>query len=135
MKKLFSAKYSAGAVNAGMFILRVGCGILLFNHGYQKITHFSNTADHMPALFGLSGTIKASLVIFAEFFCTLLVMLGLFTRLACVPIVISLGIAVFKAHNMDVFGQGQAATLFLVAFAAILIIGPGKASVDGMIGK
>ena len=133
MKKLFSARYGAGAVNTAMFILRIGFGILLFNHGYQKIIHFNATTEHMPALFGLSASVRASMVIFAEFFCSLFIILGLFTRLSCIPIIISLSVALYKSHGMDVFGPGQAATLFLIGFIVILLIGPGKASVDAMI--
>lgn len=135
MKKLFSSKYSAGSVNVGMLVLRLGLGILMISHGYQKITHFSATAQHMPNLLGLGGTVNASLIIFAEFFCSLFLILGLFTRLACIPLIIAMTVALFKAHNWDFFGQGQLATVFLVGFITTLFIGPGKISVDGMIGK
>ena len=136
MKKLFSTKYSAGAVNAAMLILRLGFGVIMvINHGYQKITHFSNTAEHMPHLFGMSGNVSASLIIFAEFFCGILVALGLFTRLACIPVIIGMGVALYLKHGSSFVGQGEAASLFLIGFLAILFIGPGKISVDGAIGK
>ncbi len=135
MKKLFSSKYSAGAVNGAMLLLRLGLGILMFTHGFQKITHFDATAQHMPNLLGMGGTINASLVIFAEFFCSLFLILGLFTRLACIPLIIAMAVALVKAHHSDVVGQGQLAAVFLIGFITILIIGPGKVSVDGMIGK
>src|SRR5665647_2144506 len=130
MKKLFSSKYSAGSVNAGMLVLRLGLGILMISHGYQKITHFSATAQHMPNLFGLGGTVNASLIIFAEFFCSLFLILGLFTRLACIPLIIAMSVALFKVNNGDFFGQGHLATVFLVGFITILFIGPGRISVD-----
>jgi putative oxidoreductase len=135
MKKLFSSKYSAGSVNAGMLVLRLGLGILMISHGYQKITHFSSTAQHMPNLLGLGGTINASLIIFAEFFCSLFLILGLFTRLACIPLIIAMSVALFKVNNADFFGQGHLAAVFLVGFITLLFIGPGRISVDGMIGK
>ena len=71
MKKLFTTKYTAGAVNAGMFFLRIALGILMFHHGFQKITHFNETAQHIPNLMGMGKTINTSLIIFAEFFCSL----------------------------------------------------------------
>jgi len=116
-----------------MFILRVSFGILMFYHGFQKITHFETTSQHMPNLMGMGITVNTSLIIFAEFFCSLLIILGLFTRLACVPIIIGMGVAVYKAHEMDVFAQGQLAALFLIGFIVILLIGPGKVSVDQLI--
>jgi putative oxidoreductase len=135
MKKLLSTNYSSGAFNTAMFLMRLVFGILLMNHGYGKLIHFNETAAHMPILFGMSSTITTALVVFAEFFCALFVILGLFTRLACLPILISFSYALTKAHNWDVFGKGEMATLFLGAFLVILIIGPGKVSVDGMVGK
>jgi len=43
--------------------------------------------------------------------------------------------ALFKVHNGDIFGDGASATLYLGAFLVLLMIGPGKASVDGISGK
>ena len=135
MKKLFSSKYSAGAVNAGMLFLRLALGVIMFHHGYQKITHFNSTAQHIPNLLGMGSTVNTSLIIFAEFFCSLFLMLGLFTRLACIPLIIAMSVALWKSHNLDFFGQGQLPAVFIAGFIAILFIGPGKISIDGMIGK
>ena len=136
MKKLFSIKYTAGAVNFAMLLLRVGLGtLMILSHGYQKITHFSATAEKIPNLLGMGTTINTTLIIFAEFFCSLFLILGLFTRLACVPLIIAMGVALYKAHHLDFLGQGSLASLFLIGFFTVLLIGPGKISVDGMIGK
>ncbi|HQW85038.1 MAG TPA: DoxX family protein, partial [Ferruginibacter sp.] len=87
------------------------------------------------SILGLGSTITLSLVIFAEFFCSMFIILGLFTRLAAIPIIIVMSVALFKAHNLDFFDEGEVAALYLTAFFVILIVGPGKISVDGMIGK
>lgn len=135
MKKLFTTKYTAGAVNAGMFILRIALGILMFHHGFQKITHFNETAQHIPNLMGMGKTINTSLIIFAEFFCSLFLILGLFTRLACIPIIIAMSVNLYKTADLDFFGKGETPSLFLTGLIVIILIGPGKISVDGMIGK
>jgi putative oxidoreductase len=44
-------------------------------------------------------------------------------------------VALWKGHNLDIFGEGEHAALFMFGFIVILIIGPGKASVDGAMGK
>jgi putative oxidoreductase len=75
------------------------------------------------------------LVVFAEFFCSLFLILGLFTRLATIPLIITMCVALFKAHNAEVFGDGQMAALYLAGYVALFLTGPGKISVDGMIGK
>lgn len=135
MKKLLSTKYSAGAFSAAMLVLRLVAGILMMNHGYGKLTHFSQTAAGMPHLFGQSSSITTALVVFAEFFCSLFIILGLFTRLACIPLIICMGYALIVAHNTEVFGKGEMATLFLGAYIVLLFVGPGRVSVDSMTGK
>ncbi len=135
MKKMLSTRYSAGAFNTALLFIRIVFGALMMNHGYGKLIAFSKTASNMPQLLGMSGTIVAALVIFAEFFCALFVLLGLFTRYACIPIIITMAYALVVAHNGAFFGDGEKAALFLTAFFGILLVGPGKISVDSMIGK
>jgi putative oxidoreductase len=135
MKKLISAAYSNSAFNVAMFILRVGSGILMSHHGYDKLVHFSDYSQKFMHFMGLSGSASLSLVIFAELFCSIFLILGLFTRIACIPLIIDVAVALAKAHNYDIFGKGEHAALFAIIFITILIVGPGRISVDGMISK
>jgi len=135
MKKLLSTKYSAGAFNTALLLLRVGSGILIMHHGYDKMIHFDAFKNVFTNFLGIGQPMSLALTIFAEFFCGLFVVLGLFTRLAAIPLIINMSVAVFKAHNLDVFGKGEPATLFLTCFVVLLLVGPGRISVDGMSGK
>jgi len=135
MKRLLTTNYSAGAFNMAMLLLRLVAGILMMNHGYGKLAHFTDTAQHMPTFLGINSTIVTALVVFAEFFCSLFLILGLFTRLACIPLIIAMCYALFKAHKGEFFGDGEMAALYLGTYFTLLIVGPGKVSVDGMIGK
>ena len=134
MKKLLSIKYSASAFNFAILLLRLVFGILIMNHGYDKLIHFGDKHNTFMNFLGIGSTLSLALVIFAEFFCGLFVILGLFTRLSVIPIIIVLAVAVFKAHHGAVFGDGQPATLYLTAFTVLLFVGPGRVSVDSMIG-
>ncbi|HSC39424.1 MAG TPA: DoxX family protein [Chitinophagaceae bacterium] len=135
MKRLLSTSCSDWAFNIGTFVLRLGAGGLVIAHGYDKLVHFATLRHQFMSFMGIGSSTSLTLVIFAEFFCGLLVLLGLFTRLTVIPIVISMTVALVKAHHNDVFGAGEKAALFLCAFLAILLLGPGKASVDGVINK
>lgn len=135
MKKLLSTKYSAGAFNAATLLLRLGLGILMMAHGYNKLIHFGDMQHKFMNFMGIGSTMSLALLVFAEFFCSLFLILGLFTRLACIPLIIATCVMVFKAHNGDVFGDGETAALYLTGYIVLLIVGPGKVSVDGMIGK
>jgi putative oxidoreductase len=59
----------------------------------------------------------------------------LFSRLVVIPLIVAMSVAVFIAHNHDFFGKGELATIYLIGFFTILLVGPGKISVDGMINK
>ena len=138
MKKLLSTNYSAGAFNFAMLLLRFGVGILMINHGYDKLVHFNNYAamnGGFMKFMGLNSHISLALVVFAEFFCSLFLILGLLTRLSTIPLLIAMGFALFKANGGDIFKEGEMAALYLCAYFVILILGPGKISVDGLSGK
>lgn len=135
MKKLFTTSYTAGAFNAGMLVLRLGMGGLMMKHGYDKLVHFSQYKSQFINFLGIGQGTSLALVIFAEFFCALFILLGLFTRLATIPVIIVMCVALFKAHNSDFLGEGEMATLFLAGYLTLLFVGPGKISVDGMMGK
>ena len=135
MKKLFTTGYSTSAFNLALLILRVGSGILMMNHGYDKLVKFQDMAPNFMNFLGMSGTVSLALVVFAEFFCSIFLILGLFTRLAAIPLIIDVAVAVAKGHNMDIFGDGEHAAIFFLVFVTILLVGPGRISVDGMINK
>ena len=133
--KPFSSRYNAGAFNFAMLVLRVGLGVLIVHHGYQKIDHFSTMENTFMNFIGLGSKISLCLVIFAEFICGILLVLGLFTRFACIPLIIMMCVALFKVHNGHGFGVGEMDVLYLSGFLAILFAGPGRISCDSMIGK
>lgn len=135
MRKLLSTRYNAGATSFGLLILRLGAGILMANHGYTKFTHYNEMKSTFMGFAGLSPSISLGLLIFAELFCAILIALGLFTRIACIPLIISTGYALWKAHQWEIFAKGELVTLFLVIFITLLFTGPGKASIDNMISK
>jgi putative oxidoreductase len=84
---------------------------------------------------GIGSTMSLALVVFAEFFCSLFLILGLFTRLATIPLVIATCVMIFKAHKGDIFGDGEHAALYLIGYIVLLLVGPGRVSVDSMAGK
>jgi putative oxidoreductase len=104
-------------------------------HGYDKLVHFADMEKQMLNFLGMGPTLSLALLIFAEFFCSLFVLLGLFTRLATIPLIIAMTVAVIKGHKGLIFGEGEHAALYVVGFLVLLLLGPGKISADGMMGK
>lgn len=135
MSKLLSTSYSTGAFNLGTLVLRLGMAGLVIPHGFDKLTHFGAYSKQFMNFLGLGQSVSLGLCIFAEFFCAALVLIGLFSRWASIPLIINMVVALFMAHKGLIFSEGEHAALYLVGFIVILILGPGKISVDGMAGK
>jgi len=135
MRKLLSTKYSAGAFNTAMLLLRLSFGILMMNIGYNKLIHFSEKQATFMNFMGIGSTMSLALVVFAEFFCSMFLILGLFTRFAAIPLIIVMCVALFKVNHGQVFGDGQTAALYLTGYLVLLLVGAGRVSVDSMIGK
>ena len=135
MKRLLSIKYSDNGISFGALLLRLAIGALLIPHGYHKLVNFASLSSKFADPLHIGSALTLGLAIFAEFFCAIFILLGLFTRLACIPVIITMAFAVFYAHKGDFFNTGENATLFLLCSIALLFIGPGKVSADKFAGK
>lgn len=135
MKRLFSIKYTDNGIAFATFLLRLALGGLIIPHGYSKLINFAAKSSSFADPFHIGHSTSMALVIFAEFFCGVFILLGLFTRLACIPLIITMAVALFYAHKGDFFGKGETATLYLMGYLALLFTGPGKISMDRFIAK
>ena len=135
MKQIFSTRLSENTFSFAMLLLRVGAGSLMIVHGFGKLVSFADKAGQFADPFNIGPIPSFALTIFAEFFCAALIILGLFTRLAAIPLIIAMAVALFYAHSGDFFGKGEMAALYLIIFITLLFSGPGKISLDKFIGK
>jgi putative oxidoreductase len=86
-------------------------------------------------LIGIGSKLSFNLVIFAEFFCGFLVLIGFFTRLSVIPIFITMAVAFFIAHAKDPFDVKAIAFVFLLLSIVIFLLGNGKFSINRLINK
>lgn len=136
MKKFLSTQYSETAFNVAALVLRLAFGLLLcINHGFDKLLHFSKLEYIFADPFHIGHRWTLVCTIFAEVFCSLLLALGLFTRIAALILVIEFSVVAFLIHKGATLGVREPALLYLSAFFAVLMVGPGRISVDGMMGK
>ena len=135
MRKLISTAYSDFAFNLATLLLRLGMGLLMIPHGFDKLVHFMQYKKDFMNFLGMGSTISLALVVFSEFFCSVFLIMGLFTRVAASILIIEMLVVVFKAHQGQVFGDGEHGMLYLTAHLSIVLLGPGKASLDGILGK
>lgn len=116
-----------------LLLLRVFIGFAMLTHGYPKLQKLlSGEEIQFFSLFGLSQKITLILAVFAEFVCSIFIILGLFTRICSIPLILTMIIAGFVVHAPDKFADRELAFLYLAIYLLFLIIGAGKYSVDAM---
>jgi len=114
-----------------LLLLRVGVGgLMMYSRGLVKMSHFAELFDRFQDPLGLGSEVSLVLVILVEVVCALLVVLGLFTRLAAIPIVTTIILALMLVHPGDPWSKIEVAFLYLIPFAAIIVSGPGWYSLD-----
>lgn len=133
--RLFSSGTSVSNVDFTSLILRVAAGsFMIYGHGASKFSKFfSDEAIEFIDPFGISATATLGLVIFAEVICAVLVIFGLMTRWALIPLILTMLYAVFVAHGDDPFRQKEMGLLYFFIFVALMLLGPGKYSLDRML--
>lgn len=75
------------------------------------------------------------LAIFAEVFCAVGFIVGAFYRLALVPMIFSMGVALFVVHTNDPFAVKELALIYLSVFVLMFISGPGNYALDHLIAE
>jgi putative oxidoreductase len=113
--------------DVGLLFLRVAGSFMLFYvHGLPKVLHYGSELTKIEDPFGFGAQLSLWAAILAEFVCPLFIAAGMFTRLACLPVIGVLLIAMLAVHPGWSIPEGQFGWLLLVIFIAIALGGPGR---------
>ncbi|ANI61173.1 putative oxidoreductase [Pseudomonas sp. PvR086] len=119
------------ARDVGLLFLRVSGGLfLLWVHGLPKLLDFSAQLQLIEDPFHLGAHLTLSLAIFAEVLCPLLIVAGVLARLACLPILFVLLVALLVVHPQWSVAEGQFGWLLLIIFTSVFIAGPGRLALN-----
>lgn len=136
MKKILSVTNSPKSVDVAILITRVAVAALMLYHGLPKLaTLFSGDPIQFPGLFGMSPAFALGLTVFAEVICSIFILVGFGTRLAVIPLAITMLVAVLMIHAADPFTNKEPGIHFLLLYVVLFITGSGRYSIDGLIQK
>jgi putative oxidoreductase len=129
LRAIASDKSPSGAAGWSLAVLRVSLGLgILLGHGWPKLMRFSELSGKFADPIGLGTPLSLALIVFAEVLCAGLVILGVFTRLASIPIIFGMGVVVFVTQHGAILGKGELAAVYGIGFIALLIGGGGSLS-------
>jgi putative oxidoreductase len=111
------------------------CAAFMLVHGWPKLMSFSERSDTFADPIGIGPAGSLALTIFAEVFCTAFVVVGLYTRVATLPLIICMAVAAFFVHHGDPFDRREASLMYLAIYIAIFFLGGGRFSADNYLRK
>jgi len=131
MFRIFHTDTHAEYLNILVLVLRITLAAFMITHGAPKLSRLLDGGEiQFGDPLGLGPGLSLGLVVFAEFFCSLLIGIGLGTRLAAIPLMITMLVAAFISHGPDPFRQKEVALLYFFFYLALLVIGSRKYSFD-----
>ncbi len=120
-------------VHIALLLLRLWLGASMFLlHGLTKLKTFSELSGKFPDPLGIGHQASLGLAVFGEVGCSILLILGLFTRLAALGMITTMSVAFFLVHNAALTGEknGELAFIYLAGYMVLLVAGGGVFSLD-----
>lgn len=119
------------SMDFGVLLLRLGVGAMMLAHGIPKLGMLlsGNWAAFQDPL-GIGSFLSLLMCVGAEFGCSILIFLGLFTRLAALVLIINMSVALFLVLGLSGWGTQELAAIYLLIYLTLFYTGPGKFSLD-----
>jgi putative oxidoreductase len=133
---MFNDRIQAELTSVGLLIMRIWIGSVMFlAHGWPKLAGWAERSQTFADPLGVGSATSLAMTILAEVFCSILIILGLGTRLAAIPLAFAMGVAAFIVHGDDPWQKQEFALLFGFVYLMLILTGPGKYSLDHLIAK
>lgn len=131
MKEIIRINKAATATDLALLLARIGIGTLMLTHGIPKLLMLLSGAPvQFPPVMGMSAELSLGLTVFAEVFCSILILAGFATRLAVLPLISIMLVAALFIHVADPITAKEPALLYLLMYIVLLLAGSGKFSID-----
>ena len=117
--------------DAALLIFRIWVSAMMLVHGIPKLmTLFGPDEIKFMDPIGIGVTASLALAVFAEVICSVLIILGLATRLAAIPLIVTMCVAIFIIHVPDGWARQELPSIYLAGYVLLLLTGAGKYSLD-----
>jgi putative oxidoreductase len=140
LSRFLNAKFVPSSTDAGLLLLRVGTGLILFlRHGWEKVSQLILSNPHFPDPIHIGHSTSWVIAMLADGICSLLIILGVGTRWLSLYCFVNILVAWSLVHHFTFWGKtpgadhGELIALYLSAFLALMVAGPGRYSVDAMV--
>lgn len=120
-------------------LARITLGSVFIESGWGKLHNLPKVIDFFTSLGIPAPQIQAPFVASTELVCGFLVLIGLLTRLASVPLLATMVVAILTAKKADIASfsdlTGVSEYLYILLFVWLIVDGAGLVSVDAFLRK
>ena len=136
-KRLYFRTTGYSYTNLGRLFLRLFVGVMLLQFGVRQLYNFDSMCESFPSVMGMGPEATLIVMICIEITCSLFIMFGFLTRIMLIPPFIAMVMAEYhllhgyeNTYMIDWHQPGYVPIMFLGIFIFLLLVGPGKISVD-----
>lgn len=139
LKRIYFRTTGYSYTNLGRLFLRLFVGIMLLQFGVRQIANFDLLKEIFPSVIGMGSHATLVVMICIEIICSVFIMFGFITRLMIIPPFVAMILAEYHllhdyisepAYLIDWQQPGYVPILFLGIYFFLLLVGPGKISID-----
>ena len=138
--RLLNAKFVPSSYDLGLFVLRVGTGLILFlRHGWEKVSALTLSNPNFPDPIHIGHNTSWVISMVSDGIFSVLIILGVGTRWLSLYCFLNIFTAWALVHHFVFLGKsggadhGELIAQYLVAFASLMIAGSGRYSVDALL--
>lgn len=139
LKRFYFRTTGYSYTHLGRLFLRLFVGVMLLQFGVRQMLNFELMAPCFPSALGMSPEESLAVMTVIETVCSLFIMAGFLTRVMILPPFIAMCVAEYYVlhdlvsqapYMLSWTQQGYLPIMFLGIYFFLLLVGPGKISVD-----
>lgn len=119
--------------DAAVLFMRIFVGAMMLTHGIGKLQNYNAIVNSFPDPLGIGSAASFTLITLTEGGCSVLLIMGLMTRLATLPLIFGMFVATFLAFPDKSFAEGELSFMYMGIYIMLLISGGGRYALDAFI--
>ena len=116
--------------DSAILFMRIFIGAMMLTHGIGKLQNYNAIVNSFPDPLGIGSPVSFAIITFVEVGCSVLIIIGLFTRLATLPLIFGMFVATFIAFPDKSFAAGELSFVYMGIYIMLLISGGGRYAID-----
>ena len=129
---LLSSLSSDRWFDSAILFMRIFIGAMMLTHGIGKIQNYNAIVNLFPDPLGIGSAVSFTLITLTEVGCSVLIIMGLFTRLATLPLIFGMYVATFIAFPEKTFAEGELSFVYMGIYIMLLVSGGGRYALDAL---